>query len=164
MRGGPVVRVFWTNVTEDTAVVTIPNKVVDDVNHPGDASVADDQPVPDVEVPATKAFTGLPPMVHATADNLQGVDGSRPAFPTVEDHPHVDVVDLGEWYSGIGHEADLVAVALNAVERPVPHQVGSPPFGHAKRMSAHLARLERAGPLHNGPVLWVYSCRPTQAE
>lgn len=24
-------------------------------------------------------------------------------------------------------------------------------------MSAHLARLERAGPLHNGPVLRVYS-------
>lgn len=154
---------LWTNIAEDTSVVTAPNEVINNVNHPGNASAADDQPIPDVEVPATKTFTGLSPTVHGAVDIVQGVDRPRPAFPTIEDHPHVDVVDLIEWCPGIGHEADFVAVTLNTVERPVPHQVGSPLLGHAKRMSAHLARLVRAGLLHNGPVLWVYSCRPTQA-
>lgn len=130
------IRVFWTDVTEDVSVVTAANKVVDDIDHPGDASVADDQPIPDVEEPAPKAFPGLLPTVHEAVDDIQGVDRPRPALPVVEDHPHVDIVDLGKGYPGIGDEADLVAVTPDAVERSVPHW---------------------GGPLHDGLVLRVHS-------
>lgn len=138
--------VFRTDIAEDRSVVTAPNKVVDDIDHPGNSSVADDQTIPDVEEPASKTFAGLSPTVHDAMDDIQGVDRPRPPFPIVEDHPHVDVVDLAEGHPGIGDEADLVTVALDAVERPVPHPV-SPP-----NHSANHNRCQPTWPGSNGLV------------
>lgn len=144
-RSGICVFVFRTAIAEDGSVVTAPNKVVDDIDHPGNSSVADDQSIPDVEEPASKTFAGFSPTVHDAMDDIQGVDRPRPPFPVVEDHPHVDVVDLVEGHPGIGDEADLVTIALDAVERPVPHPV-SPNY------SAAHSRCQPTWPGSNGLV------------